>query len=71
MSGSIAAVTDVDGASHGHWTFSSTPRVGEKVMLAEERFEVVDVEHWPEIFPSGTLMRSGIQLRIFVKICEH
>ena len=69
MSGSIAAVTDVDGASHGHWTFSSTPRVGEKVMLAEERFEVVDVEHWPTILHSGTPMRPQIELRVFVKIC--
>lgn len=64
-----AVVEDERGDSIGEWLFDSLPRAGEDVLLAEERYEILLVEHWPSM--AEEVPQDRPQTRLYVRLADR
>ena len=51
----------------GDWSFKVLPRVGERIILPPNRYQVTEIEHWPVTRTSSKESGPEIGLRIRVK----
>lgn len=45
----FVSLSEPDGDWLGHWYFDALPRVGDRIAILADRYEVLGVEHWPHI----------------------
>lgn len=60
------AIQSADGTSLGIWKFSTLPRLQEDIILAGDRYRVINVEHWPDAPESKPHDETWCMARIYV-----
>lgn len=67
----LASVTDADETWLDNWLFDALPRVGEQVILTPDCYEVIAIEHWPELASLPDANLKGPRVRLRVKELPH
>ena len=56
----------------GNWKFKVLPRVGERIIIPPDHYEVTEVEHWPNLVSdSDTADVEIIELRLRVRLVSE
>ncbi|MCP5403788.1 MAG: hypothetical protein H6917_15560 [Novosphingobium sp.] len=65
----VATLTEGDGNWLGFWHFDTLPRTGEYIILAGDEYEVVAIEHWPQI--DGMPLDDSNKAHIRIHVVER